>query len=161
MNQALENLASELGLTEPCNEIKRLEFGYACAHRIRHLLEEPKVMECLRVLGEYVNGRVDDEILRQSQKEADRLANHHRGSQSIDGCGHAAVSASYAVANAINGRVLQAASYSAYAMVYADGGYGAVAQREAFEPEFLWQLRTLQEMMPSQPNPNRSAFRDQ
>jgi hypothetical protein len=147
MNEALENLASTLGLMEPGNESKRLEFGYICALRIRHLLEEPEVMECLRVLGEYVDGRIDREALGKSQKEADRLANHHRGSQSIDGCGRAAVSASYAVANAINGRVLQAASYSAYAMVYADGGYGAVAQREAFEPEFLWQLRTLQERM--------------
>ena len=78
-----------------------------------------------------------------AQREADQLANQHRGSKSIDGCGHAAVSASYAVANAINGRALQAASYAVYAMVYAGGGYGAVAQREAFDPEFAWQVDTL------------------
>ena len=146
MNQVLEQLASEIGLMLPGNESFRLAFGYACAARVRHLLEEPEVVECLRVLGEYVSGGVDDEVLRHSQREADRLANHHRGSASIDGCGHAAVSASYAVANAINGRALQAASYAAYATVYADGGYGAVAQRQAFEPEFSWQLNTLQGM---------------
>jgi hypothetical protein len=146
MNQVLEQLAAEIGLMNPGNEATRLAFGYACAARIRHLLEEPEVLECLRVLGEYLSGDVDDEVLRHSQVEADRLANHHRGSESIDGCGHAAVSATYAVANAINGRALQAASYCAYATVYADGGYGAVAQREAFEPEFTWQLSALRDI---------------
>lgn len=143
MNQALEQLASTVGLMSAGNEGMRLSFGYACAARIRHLLEEGEVIECLRVLGAYVSGGVDEDVLRHSQQEADRLANHHRGSKSIDGCGHAAVSASYAVANAINGRALEAASYSAYATVYADGGYGAVAQREAFEPEFSWQVSEL------------------
>jgi hypothetical protein len=61
----------------------------------------------------------------------------------MNGCGHAAVSATYAVANAINGKALQAASYAAYATVYASGGYAAVADREAFEPEFAWQLAAL------------------
>ncbi len=143
MNQELEQLATEVGLMSPGNEGMRLSFGYACVARISHLLEEAEVIECLRVLGAYISGSADDDVLRDSQREADRLANHHRGSKSIDGCGHAAVSASYAVANAINGRALQAASYSAYATVYADGGYGAVAQREAFEPEFSWQLGEL------------------
>ena len=143
MNQALEQLAREVNLSNPANEELRFAFGYACAARISHLLEDPEVVECLRILGEYVSGRVDLETLRRTQANADRLANQHRGSKSIDGCGHAAVSASYAVANAINGRALQAASYAAYATVYAEGGYGAVAQREAFEPEFTWQLGEL------------------
>src|SRR6188768_3718683 len=61
----------------------------------------------------------------------------------IDGCGHAAVSGSYAVANALAGKALQAADYAAYAMVYGQGGYGAVADRQAFEPEFRWQVSCL------------------
>ena len=146
MNQALEQFASEIGLAESENVGLRLAFGYACITRIEHLLEETEVINCLRVLGEYVNGRVDEASFQQAQKDAERLANQHRGSKSIDGCGHAAVSASYAVANAINGKALQAASYAAYATVYAAGGYGAVAQPEAFEPEFRWQLKTLREL---------------
>jgi hypothetical protein len=146
MNQALEQFASEIGLAESDQVRLRLAFGYACISRIEHLLEETEVTNCLRVLGEYVNGTVDEASFQQAQKDAERLANQHRGSKSIDGCGHAAVSASYAVANAINGKALQAASYAAYATVYATGGYGAVAQPEAFEPEFRWQLNTLREL---------------
>lgn len=148
MNQALEQFAAESGLLRDGNERLRLAFGYACVERVRHLLEEPGVLECLRILGAFVDGGVEAEALRRAQQEADRLANHHQGSKSIDGCGHAAVSASYAVANAINGRALQAASYAAYAIVYAEGGSGAVAQREAFEPEFTWQLRELRRLAP-------------
>ena len=143
MNEALEQLAAEVGLQQAGNERLRLAFGYACAERVRHLLEDPEVIECLRILGETLRGSVDEEDLRRSRQEADRLANHHQGSKSIDGCGHAAVSASYAVANAINGRALQAASYAAYATVYAEGGSGAVAQREAFDPVFKWQVQVL------------------
>ena len=143
MNATLEKLASETGLAEPHNEGLRLAFGHACVERIAHLLEEPQVIECLRLFGEYLGGRLDRTSFEQAQSDALRLANGHRGSQSTDGCGHAAVSASYALANAINGRALQAASYAAYALVYADGGYGAVAHREAFEPEFNWQVDAL------------------
>ena len=157
MNEALELLASEVGLLASDNAPLRLAFGYACVSRIEQLLEEPEVIRCLRLLAEYVNGTLAEASFRQAQSDADRLANQHRGSKSIDGCGHAAVSASYAVANAINGRALQAASYAAYATVYAAGGYGAVAQSEAFEPEFRWQLAALQALvdtMPAQRHPS-------
>lgn len=143
MNQQLETYAGSISLSSPENDRLRLEFGYACAKRVEHLLEEPEVVECLSLLGKYLEGNVDASALLRAQTDADRLANQHRGSKSIDGCGHAAVSASYAIANAVNGRAIQAASYSAYAMVYADGGYGAVAQREAFDGEFSWQLNKL------------------
>jgi len=146
MNQTLEQFASEIDFSGPGNERLRLVFGHRCAARIQHLLEEPEVIECLAVLGKFVEGDVDNATLDIARAGADRLANQHRGSKSIDGCGHAAVSASYAVANAINGRALQAASYAAYALVYADGGYGAVAQPEAFAYEFAWQLRTLRQL---------------
>jgi hypothetical protein len=143
MNLALERLASEVRLLEPENERLRLTFGHACALRIRHLLEQPSVIECLDILGQYLHGHADREALQHAQCDASRLANQHQGSKSIDGCGHAAVSATYAVANAINGRALQAASYAAYATVYASGGYAAVADREAFAAEFAWQVNAL------------------
>jgi hypothetical protein len=56
------------------------------------------------------------------------------------------LSASYAVANAVNAKSLQSASYAAYALVYAQGGYGAVAQHEAFDSEFSWQLSKLKSL---------------
>ncbi len=143
MNTALEKLAADLGLPEPGREHLKLAFAHACVARIRHLLEDPQVIDSLRLFGQYLEGKLDEASFAQLQREAERLANQHQGSKSIDGCGHAAVSASYAVAKAINGKALQAASYAAYAAVYADGGYGAVADREAFEPEFAWQVDTL------------------
>lgn len=143
MNEALDRLAREIALDEPANEHLRLEFGYACASRVKHLLEDPTVAECLSGLGQYLGGSVGRDQLEQFAAQANRLANQHQGSKSIDGCGHAAVSATYAVANALAGKAHQAAEYAAYATVYGQGGYGAVAERESFGPEFAWQVECL------------------
>jgi hypothetical protein len=143
MNYALDRLAKDIALADPGHERLRLEFGYACATRVKHLLEEREVEQCLLELGAYLAGTGDRESLRELAAEAARLANHHQGSRSIDGCGHAAVSATYAVAKAVEGKALEAASYAAYAVVYAQGGSAAVADRESFEPEFAWQLSAL------------------
>ena len=143
MNLTLDRLAKELALADAGNERLRLVFGYACVKRVMHLLEEPAVEQCLAGLGAYLDGQVDREGLNTLATEAARLANHHQGSKSIDGCGHAAVSATYAVARAVEGKALEAASYAVYATVYAQGGYAAVADRESFEPEFAWQVETL------------------
>jgi len=102
--------------------------------------------ECLNILGKFLGDTASSSALSQAGETADRLANQRRGSKSIDGCGHAAVSASYAVANAVNGRATQAASYSSYAIMYAQGGYAAVADRDAFESEFTWQLNLLRKL---------------
>ena len=149
MNTELEKLATEVDLAQPGFESLRLTFGHACVTRVEHLLEESEVIECLHVFDRFLRGEVELSTFGQAQQAAERLANGHRGSKSIDGCGHAAVSASYAVANAINGRALQAASYAAYAKIYADGGYGAVTEREAFEPEFRWQVSVLKKLIQS------------
>jgi hypothetical protein len=143
VNYALDRLAKELALADPANERLRLEFGYACVDRVRHLLEEPEVEACLRGLGTYLAGSADRDGLLRLAGEAARLANHHQGSRSIDGCGHAAVSATFAVAKAVAGEALEAAGYAAYAAVYAQGGYAAVAERESFDVEFQWQLDCL------------------
>jgi hypothetical protein len=146
MNTELDKLADAVGLLQPGNECLRLAFGHACVARIEHLLEEPEVVACLHALGAYLEGRLDAQGLARACEDAQQLASRHRGSKSIDGCGHAAVSASYAVANALSGKALQAASYAAYATVYAEGGYGAVGERAAFEPVFDWQVDTLREV---------------
>jgi hypothetical protein len=143
VNQALDLLAQRLQLNAPMHERLRLEFGHACALRVEHLLEEQAVAKCLQGLGLYLSGSVSREQLHRLAAEALRLANQHPGSKSIDGCGHAAVSATYAVANALAGKALPAAEYAAYASVYGLGGYGAVADRESFEAEFAWQVQCL------------------
>ena len=142
MNSALERLATELGLAGPSRAGLRLAFAHACAARVEHLLEDPLVTSCLHRLGGYLAGNATIDLAALAA-EAARLANHHQGSKSIDGCGHAAVSATYAVANATAGKALEAASYAAYAAVYAQGGYAAVAERESFAPEFAWQCECL------------------
>ncbi len=146
MNDGLDRQARELALSAPAQEALRLRFGLACAQRVRHLLEDAGVIAGLDMLARFVDGRATRAELDAAADEAARLANHHPASRSLDGVGHAAVSASYAVANALAGRALRAAEYAAYAMVYGEGGYGAVQQRESFEPEFDWQLDCLRRL---------------
>jgi hypothetical protein len=146
LNDALDRLARELDLDAPANERLRFEFALACVQRVEHLLEEPAVLQCLRGLADYLAGSIDRDQLDQLATDAARLANQHQGSRSLDGVGHAAVSATYAVANALAGKARRAAEYAAYAMVYGQGGYGAVADRESFEPEFAWQVDTLRSL---------------
>jgi len=143
MNEALDRIARPVGLDDPVNERLRLQFGYACAMRVRHFVEDPAVADCLVGLGQYLAGTSGREELDRLTQEAARLATQHQGSSSIDGSGHAAVSASYAVANALAGKARQAAEYAAYAAVYGQGGYGAISDRESFEPEFQWQADCL------------------
>ncbi len=143
VNDNLERLARRLELNAPAHERLRLTFGHACVLRVKHLLEDPAVIECLAGLSRFLEGSLSDAERQRLAAEVSRLANQHPGSKSIDGCGHAAVSATYAVANAIAGKALQAADYAAYAMVYGEGGYGAVAERGSFDPEFDWQVLCL------------------
>lgn len=147
MNTALASLAKDIHLDAPSNERLRLAFGHDCAMRVQHLLEDPAVLQCLSNLGRYLDGTLDDTALQQAASEATRLANQHPGSKSIDGCGHAAVSATYAVANALAGKAIQAAEYAAYAAVYGQGGYGAVSDLDSFQSEFAWQVDHLSSLV--------------
>lgn len=147
MNAELESLAQAVDLKGPANARLRLAFGFRCAQRVRHLLEEPEAVHCLDALGRHLEGGLSDEGLASFAERAHALASQHPGSKSIDGCGHAAVSASYAVAHALAGRALQAAEYAAYAAVYAEGGYGAVADRQSFGPEYVWQVQCLSNLV--------------
>jgi hypothetical protein len=97
------------------------------------------------VLHGFVAGTMSPAELEATRDELQRVANSHRGSPSLDGAAHAAVSATYALANALAGRALEAASYAAYASVYAYGGY-AVSDASAFEPEHAWQADELRRL---------------
>lgn len=127
-------------------EALKLAFAYECVERVRHLLEDESVTRCLNILAAYVKGEADRGALDDAAVEAMALANQHQGSRSLDGVGHAAVSASYAVANALAGRAVQAADYAAYAAVYGAGGYGAVCDPESFVAERNWQHTTLERL---------------
>lgn len=143
MNKALDQLSAAVALDAASSERLRLEFGQACAERVRHLLEDTVVGKCLDALGAFLAGTLERAELEAWAEVASKHANQHQGSKSIDGCGHAAVSAAYAVANAVAGRARQAADYAAYAIVYAEGGYGAVADPESFAIEHRWQVAKL------------------
>ncbi|MBX3641788.1 MAG: hypothetical protein KF720_01820 [Rubrivivax sp.] len=146
MSDALSKALKAHEARSPSPDTLRLAFSLECAERVRHLLEDPYVVRCLDTLAAYVAGRVDRATLDMAATEAAALATRHRGSASLDGVGHAAVSASYAVANALAARALQAAEYAAYAMVYASGGYGAVGDPDSFLPETSWQLAKLDQV---------------
>ena len=146
MNEALDRLAREVSLSSAPERL-RLQFGHACACRVEQFIEQPEVLECLRGLGAFLAGSVQRTELAALAAKAATLANRHQGSRSLDGSGHAAVSATYAVANALAGKARQAADYAAYAAVYGQGGYGAVADRESFEPEFAWQVDCLSQLV--------------
>jgi hypothetical protein len=62
MNEALERLARTIRLEDPANKRVRLEFGYACALRVQHLLEEPAVAGCLAALERFLRDDPDPEF---------------------------------------------------------------------------------------------------
>ena len=142
MNHALRQLAAECELATDDRRMLRLRFGLACADRVRHLLEDLRAVELLGVLQAYIAGRCDQSALHSAALEAAQVASQHRGSASIDGSKHSAVSATYAVANALAGRALEAADYAAYSTVYGYGAY-AVNDPDSFALEYAWQVDAL------------------
>lgn len=147
MNADLDHLLSRLEPASAENLELRLRFGLACALRVAHLLEQAEVTACLTVLQRIVDNPSRTGELPALAAQADALANRHQGSRSLDGVGHAAVSATYACAKAAAGRARQAAEYAAYAAVYGQGGYGATSDPAAFEPEYAWQARQLRDLL--------------
>ena len=133
----MDGLRVRLQRSDGSRELGDLEVALRGLHRASAELD---------VLAAFVDGKADGATLAQATARLKDVASHHRGSQSLDGSAHAAVSATYAVANALAGRALEAASYAAYATVYAYGGY-AVQDRSAFEPEHQWQVQALQRLL--------------
>lgn len=150
MNFELQKLALAHSLADESHRTSRLAFGLACANRVRHLLEDPRSVELLDILQAFIDGRADDAALQAAATEAAHVANHHRGSRSIDGTGHSAVSATYAVAAALAGKAEEAAEYAAYSTVYGYGGY-AVNDPDSFAPEYAWQIGALESLMAKPP----------
>ncbi len=146
MNPDLQKLADHIHLSDESHRALRYRFGLACANRVRHRLEQPRAVELLDVLQRYVDGGLADAALTTAAEEAALVANHHRGSTSIDGTQHSAVSATYSVANALAGRALAAADYAAYSTVYGYGSY-AVNDPESFAPEHAWQVAALTQLL--------------
>jgi len=147
MSPDLDGLLSRLTPATPDNLELRLRFGLCCCDRVEHLLEDPEVLACLLAFRQLMAlpGGFEGHVLLGAKAAA--LANAHPGSRSLDGVGHAAVSASYACAAAMSGKSRQAAEYAAYAVVYGLGGYGSAQQTEAFEPEFAWLGAQLQALL--------------
>jgi pimeloyl-ACP methyl ester carboxylesterase len=144
MTDALSSMLKDCEARSSRPEELKLAFAHECVERVRHLLEDEAVVRCLDTLGAYLQGKADRAALDRAAAEASVLAHRHQGSRSLDGVGHAAVSASYAVANALAGQAVQAADYAAYAIVYGEGGYGAVSDPESFVPEKSWQRARLE-----------------
>lgn len=145
MNPQLDALAGSLRLMDEDRSGLRLAFALACARRVRHLLEDERALRAVDALQAYVEGRLDEQALAAARQEVDAAARSHPGSKSIDGTAHAAVSATNAVARALAGKALEAASYAAYATVYAYSG-SAVLDPSAFEDEFRWQVEELRRL---------------
>ena len=145
MNEELDALAAAVHLMEEGQARLRLAFGLSCARRVLHLLEDERAVAAVELLQAFVDGRCDEATLLAARQEVEAVARSHPGSRSIDGAAHAAVSATHAVARALAGRALDAASYAAYAAVYAYSG-SAVLDPAAFEGEFRWQVGELKRL---------------
>ena len=156
MNPKLDRLLASLEPGSAENLALRLRFGFACALRVKHLLEDPEVIACLEAFAGAVRTEGPAADLATLTARTDELAHRHQGSRSLDGVGHAAVSATYTCAKAIAGKARQAAEYGAYAAVYGQGGYGATSDPSAFEPEYEWQAIQLERLL-SESHVARSA----
>ena len=157
MTPELDRLLTALEPASEENLDQRLKFGLLCATRVAHLIEQPEALSCLEALRAIVQGQDIKSELPALIARSSELANRHQGSQSLDGVGHAAVSATYACAKAIAGRARQAAEYAAYAAVYGQGGYGATSDPVAFEPEFQWQAQQLQCLLAARQHAHSAA----
>jgi len=156
VNTKLDRLLASLEPASAENLALRLRFGLACASRVKHLLEDAEVITCLEAFAVAVQNESPAAELAPLAARADELANRHQGSRSLDGVGHAAVSATYTCSKAIAGKARQAAEYGAYAAVYGQGGYGATSDPSAFEPEHEWQAIQLERLL-SESHVARSA----
>lgn len=147
MSPELDMLLRQLEPASSPNRPLRMQFGLAVCERVTHLVEQTEVLACLERFRRLHTCTTDTAALEQLGQEAAQLANGHPGSRSLDGVGHAAVSATYACAMAMQGRTRQAAEYAAYAMVYGQGGYGATTDPASFEPEWAWLANRLQSLL--------------
>jgi hypothetical protein len=146
MNSELHALVEKIGLTTPEMEITRFEFCFACASSINHLLELDEAISAYQDFKSYQEGKLTQVKFEDLQKSIFSIANKHQGSKSLDGTKHSAVSATYALANAINGNAVAAAEYAAYSKTYSYGGY-AVSDLENYQEEYIEQVKILKRLL--------------
>lgn len=146
MNSELRNLVDQMGLNAPEMERVRFEFCFACASRINHLLELDEALSAYQDFKSYLEGELNLVEFENLQKSIFGIANKHQGSKSLDGTKHSAVSATYALANAINGNAVAAAEYAAYSKTYGYGGY-AVSDLESYQEEYSEQVNILKRLI--------------
>ena len=143
MHPDLKKLAD--GLNEaPADLELSLRFSLKCIEDVANNLEDASVIEALAKFKACVM-RFDtdrDKELTQLASLMNQLAGSHPGSQSIDGTRHAAVSATYALAKAVNNKPIEAAAYAAYSYVYGYGGY-AVTDPDSFAEVHQRQMQYL------------------
>jgi hypothetical protein len=146
MNIELRSQVDKVGLDTPKMERVRLEFCFACASRINHLLELDEALLAYQDFKSYLDGQLNQVDFEALQKSIFNIANKHQGSTSLDGTKHSAVSATYALANAINGNAVAAAEYAAYSKTYGYGGY-TVSDLESYQEEYSAQVTILKEIL--------------
>lgn len=127
-------------------ERTRFEFCFACASRINHLLELDEALSAYQDFKSYLEGQVSQADFENLQATIFSIANKHQGSKSLDGTKHSAVSATYALANAINGNAVAAAEYAAYSKTYGYGGY-AVSDLDSYQEEYSAQVAILKDLL--------------
>jgi hypothetical protein len=142
MHPDLKLIADQL---EPLPNAVQLRFALRCVEDVAGNLEDDTAIAAMEKFRSIVN---DDpahhgEQLLNLADELNKIASSHQGSKSIDGTRHAAVSATYALAKAVNNRPVDAAAYAAYSVVYGYGGY-AVNEPDAFAEVHQRQLGYLQ-----------------
>ena len=99
----LKKIGKQIDINSAGNTPLRIAFGIACATRVETSLTDATIIEALQVGKRYVQDVNDDE-LRRDEVDATSACRSHRGSNSLDGSGNAAVSSSHAVAAALGGR---------------------------------------------------------
>ena len=123
----------------------RVAFAVACVDRVRHLLIDDTVIGALDAGERFVRGEAERRELDEAARAAADAARSHAGTNSLDGSGSAAVSASHGVAAALAGRALDASGYAAYASVYSYASH-AVTDKAAYGDEHGWQVGKLREL---------------
>ena len=145
-------MSTDLGecqLNSPEMERTRYEFCFACASLVNHLLELDEALSAYQDFRLYLDGQLSQAEFENLQKSILSIANKHQGSKSLDGTKHSAVSATYALANAINGHAVAAAEYAAYSRIYGYGGY-AVGDLESYQEEYAEQVKISKNLIEKQ-----------
>ena len=146
MHPILKQIATELNETEAGPGF-RYRFALACIEDVAPNLEEDSAIGALAKFRELVASfdrqRLDE--IKAMAAELKGISQSHQGSRSIDGARHAAVSATYALARAVDGDAVNAAAYAAYSAIYAYGGY-AVSDPASFDEAHQKQLDMLRAM---------------